>query len=170
MLGNGVRILGLGTGRRLLGAGRFFHRKIRESEGFCMKEFVSVIECGFAAMGGYLGWAMGGFDGFLYALVVFVAVDYVTGLMAAAVEKKLSSGVGFRGIFKKIVIFCLVALGHILDTHIIRDGSAVRTAVIFFYLSNEGISILENAARIGLPVPEKLKGVLAQLREEKGKE
>ena len=124
-----------------------------------MKEFVSVIECGFAAMGGYLGWAMGGFDGFLYALVVFVAVDYVTGLMAAAVEKKLSSGVGFRGIFKKIV-----------DTHIIRNGSAVRTAVIFFYLSNEGISILENAARIGLPVPEKLKGVLAQLREEKGKE
>lgn len=113
---------------------------------------------------------MGGFDGFLYALVVFVAVDYVTGLMAAAVEKKLSSGVGFRGIFKKIVVFCLVALGHILDTHIIQNGSAVRTAVIFFYLSNEGISILENAARIGLPVPEKLKGVLEQLREEKGKE
>ena len=135
-----------------------------------MKEFVSVIECGFAAMGGYLGWAMGGFDGFLYALVVFVAVDYVTGLMAAAVEKKLSSGVGFRGIFKKIVVFCLVALGHILDTHIIQNGSAVRTAVSFFYLSNEGISILENAARIGLPVPEKLKGVLEQLREEKGKE
>lgn len=108
--------------------------------------------------------------GAVYALVVFVAVDYVTGLMAAAVEKKLSSGVGFRGIFKKIVVFCLVALGHILDTHIIQNGSAVRTAVIFFYLSNEGISILENAARIGLPVPEKLKGVLAQLREEKGKE
>ena len=77
-----------------------------------MKEFVNVIECGFAAMGGYLGWAMGGFDGFLYALVVFVAVDYVTGLMAAAVEKKLSSGVGFRGIFKKIVVFCLVAPLH----------------------------------------------------------
>lgn len=112
---------------------------------------------------------MGGFDGFLYALVVFVAVDYVTGPMAA-VEEKLSSGVGFQGIFKKIVIFCLVALGHILDAHIIRNGSTVRTAVIFFYLSNEGISILENDARIGLPVPEKLKGVLAQLREEKGKE
>ena len=100
-----------------------------------MKEFVSVIECGFAAMGGYLGWAMGGFDGFLYALVVFVAVDYVTGLMAAAVEKRLSSGVGFRGIFKKIVIFCMVARGHIFDKKIIQKGREVRTAVILFYLS-----------------------------------
>jgi len=170
MLGNGVWILDWEQGGGFWERAAFSIKKIRESEGFCMKEFVSVIECGFAAMGGYLGWAMGGFDGFLYALVVFVAVDYVTGLMAAAVEKRLSSGVGFRGIFKKVVIFCLVALGHILDTHIIQNGSAVRTAVIFFYLSNEGISILENAARIGLPVPEKLKGVLAQLREEKGKE
>ena len=153
-----------------MGAGRFFHiEKQRKrgilDEGVCECDRVRV--CGY---GRILGWAMGGFDGFLYALVVFVAVDYVTGLMAAAVEKKLSSGVGFRGIFKKIVVFCLVALGHILDTHIIQNGSAVRTAVIFFYLSNEGISILENAARIGLPVPEKLKGVLAQLREEKGTE
>ncbi|MDE7177428.1 MAG: phage holin family protein, partial [Lachnospiraceae bacterium] len=112
-----------------------------------------------------LGAVMGGFDGFLYALVVFVVVDYATGLMAAAVEKQLSSEVGFKGIFKKVVIFCLVAVGHIVDTHIIGEGSVLRTAVIFFYLSNEGISILENAARIGLPIPEKLKSVLEQLRE-----
>ena len=100
--------------------------------------------------------------------MVFVIVDYATGLMAAAVEKKLSSEVGFKGIFKKVIIFSLVAVGHIVDTHIIGEGSALRTAVIFFYLSNEGISILENAARTGLPIPGKLKAVLEQLREEKG--
>ena len=105
--------------------------------------------------------------GFIYALVAFVVVDYLTGLMAAAVEKKLSSEVGFKGIFKKVVIFCLVALGHIIDCYVIQDGSVLRTAVIFFYLSNEGISILENASRIGLPVPEKLTKVLEQLHKEK---
>lgn len=132
-----------------------------------MKEFVNVVQCGFAAAGGFFGWVMGGFDGFLYALVVFVAVDYLTGLMAASVERKLSSEVGFKGIFKKVVIFCLVSVGHIIDGYVIQNGSALRTAVVFFYLSNEGISILENASRIGLPVPEKLKAVLEQLREEK---
>lgn len=133
-----------------------------------MKNFIEAAQYAFAALGGALGAVMGGFDGFLYALVVFVVVDYITGLMAAAVEKKLSSEVGFKGIFKKVVIFCLVAVGHIVDTYIIGEGSVLRTAVIFFYLSNEGISVLENAARIGLPVPEKLKAVLEQLREEKG--
>ena len=132
-----------------------------------MKNFIEAAQYAFAALGGALGAVMGGFDGFLYALVVFVIVDYATGLMAAAVEKKLSSAVGFKGIFKKIVIFCLVAVGHIVDMHIIQAGSALRTAVIFFYLSNEGISILENASCIGLPVPEKLRAVLEQLREEK---
>ena len=132
-----------------------------------MKEFVNVVQCGFAAVGGFFGWVMGGLDGFLYALVVFVAVDYLTGLMAAAVERKLSSEVGFKGIVKKVVIFCLVAVGHIIDSSVIQNGSVLRTAVVFFYLSNEGISILENASRIGLPVPEKLKAVLEQLREEK---
>lgn len=134
-----------------------------------MKNFIEAAQYAFAALGGALGAVMGGFDGFLYALVVFVVVDYITGLMAAAVEKKLSSEVGFKGIFRKVVIFCLVAVGHIVDTHVIREGSVLRTAVIFFYLSNEGISILENAARTGLPIPEKLKAVLEQLREEKGK-
>ena len=134
-----------------------------------MKNFIEAAQYAFAALGGALGAVMGGFDGFLYALVVFVAVDYITGLMAAAVEKKFSSEVGFKGIFRKVVIFCLVAVGHIVDTHVIREGSVLRTAVIFFYLSNEGISILENAARTGLPIPEKLKAVLEQLREEKRK-
>ena len=130
-----------------------------------IREIVNGMQYAFAALGGALGAVLGGWDGFLYALIVFVVVDYLTGLMAAAVEKKLSSEVGFHGIIKKIVIFCLVAVGHIIDTHIIQNGSVLRTAVIFFYLSNEGISILENAARIGIPVPEKLKAVLEQLQK-----
>ena len=132
-----------------------------------MKDFVNLVQCGFAAAGGFFGWFVGGFDGVLYALIVFVVVDYATGLMAAGLEKKLSSSVGFRGIFKKVVIFCLVAVGHMIDAHVVGNGSVLRTAVIFFYLSNEGISILENAGRIGLPIPEKLKSVLEQLKEEK---
>ena len=131
-----------------------------------MKQFVTTMQYVFAAMGGAIGAVLGGFDGFLYALIVFVVVDYITGLMAAVINKEVSSEVGFHGIVKKVVIFCLVSVGHIVDTQIICDGSVVRTAVIFFYLSNEGISILENATRIGLPVPQKLKNVLEQLKED----
>ena len=113
-----------------------------------------------------MGWFLGGLDGFLYALIMFVAIDYLTGLMAAYVQKKISSEVGFRGICRKVAIFCLVGVGHVLDTQVIQNGSVLRTAVIFFYLSNEGISIIENIAIIGLPVPKKLKDVLEQLRDD----
>jgi len=132
-----------------------------------MKEFATWMQCAFAAIGGFMGWFLGGFDGFLYALLVFVIIDYLTGIMLAIIQKKLSSEVGFKGIFKKVLIFCLVAIGHIIDTHLLKQGSIIRTAVIFFYLSNEGISILENAALIGLPVPQKLKDILEQLKEKK---
>lgn len=132
-----------------------------------MKNFIEAVQYVFAALGGAVGAVMGGFDGFLYALIVFVVVDYLTGIMAAILNKRLSSEVGFHGIFKKVVIFALVAVGHIVDTHVIQNGSVIRTAVIFFYLSNEGISILENASLIGLPVPQKLKDVLEQLRDGK---
>ena len=125
-----------------------------------MKDKIQII---FTAIGGYLGYILGGLDGFLYALIIFVVIDYITGLMAAIVERKLSSEIGFRGIFKKVLIFTMVAIGHILDSRIIGDGGAIRTAVIFFYLSNEGISIIENAVAIGLPVPQKLKDILAKL-------
>ncbi|GAA0246251.1 phage holin family protein [Faecalicatena contorta] len=135
-----------------------------------MKAFTEIIQYASAVMGGFVGWFLGGFDGFLYALLAFVIIDYLTGIMVAVLEKKLSSEVGFRGIFKKVLIFCLVAIGHIIDTQVIKSGSVLRTAVIFFYLSNEGISILENVALIGLPVPQKLKDVLEQLREEKNSE
>ena len=132
-----------------------------------MKEIWTYIQMAFAAIGGWLGWFLGGFDGFLYALVTFVVIDYVTGLMCAILEKKLTSVIGARGIFKKVVIFTLVGVAHIIDSRIIGDGSAIRTAVIFFYLSNEGISIIENASKIGLPIPQKLKDILAQLNSKK---
>ena len=135
-----------------------------------MREFWNTIQLIFTAVGGWLGWFLGGCDGLLYALIVFVVIDYVTGVMAAVVDHKLSSEVGFKGIFKKVLIFLLVGIGHILDTHVIGSGSVLRTAVIFFYLSNEGVSLIENAAHLGLPIPEKLKSVLEQLhdRAEKG--
>ena len=129
-----------------------------------MKNIMNTAQLAFAAIGGWLGWFLGGWDGFTYALVAFVVIDYLTGLMAAVVEKKLSSEVGFRGIFKKVLIFMLVGIGHIIDRQIIGDGSVLRTAVIFFYISNEGISIIENAGRIGLPIPQTLKDILEQLK------
>lgn len=120
----------------------------------------------FTALGAWLGGFMGGLDGFLYTLIMFVVVDYVTGFMAAITEKSLSSEVGFKGIAKKVVIFLLVGVGNMLDVHVLGQGAVIRTAVIFFYLSNEGVSILENAGRLGLPIPAKLRAVLEQLRDE----
>lgn len=135
-----------------------------------MKVFWNWVQAGFTAVGGFLGWFLGGLDGFLYALIAFVAIDYLTGVMCAVADKKLSSEIGARGIFKKVLIFVLVGVGHIVDSQVIGDGGVIRTAVIFFYLSNEGISILENAAHVGLPIPEKLKTVLAQLNANGDKE
>ena len=132
-----------------------------------MQNVIDKIELMFAALGGFLGWFFGGFDGFLYALIVFVVTDYFTGVLAAGVRHELSSEVGFKGIAKKVCIFVLVGIANIIDTQVIRNGSAIRTAVIFFYLSNEGLSVLENAAVIGLPIPEKLKAMLIQLANEK---
>lgn len=117
-----------------------------------------------ATLGGIFGWFLGGWDGFMYALLTFVALDYLTGVMAAWIEKKVSSEIGAKGICKKVLIFMLVGIGHIVDQYVIGEGEVFRTAVIFFYISNEGISIIENADRIGLPVPQKLKDVLAQLK------
>lgn len=135
-----------------------------------MKEFWNTIQLIFAAVGGWLGYYLGGFDGLLYALIAFVVCDYVTGVMCAVADKKLSSEVGFKGIAKKIVIFILVAVANIIDTNVITQGAILRTAVISFYLSNEGLSLVENATHLGLPVPDKLKAVLAQLHDRAEKE
>ena len=131
-----------------------------------MQNSTNIVQVIFAAIGGYIGYFLGGIDGFMYALITFVVIDYITGLMVAVVEKKLSSEVGFRGIFKKVLIFTLVGIANIIDVHLIKNGSAIRTAVIFFYVSNEGISIIENSAKIGLPIPKKLKDILEQLNKE----
>lgn len=132
-----------------------------------MKQFISAMQYVFTAIGGFMGWFLGGLDGFVYALIIFVVVDYITGVLAAIIQKNVSSEIGFKGICKKVLIFCLVGLAHILDTQVIKTGSVLRTAVIFFYISNEGISVVENAARIELPVPQKLIDVLEQLKEDK---
>lgn len=131
-----------------------------------MDKAVNVISAGICAVCGFL-W--GQMDGLLYALIAFMVLDYITGLISAYIAKKLSSKVGFTGIAKKVFIMVLVAVGHILDTHVIGGGAVCRSAVIGFYLANEGISILENSGKIGLPLPEKLLDVLEQLRKENKK-
>lgn len=135
-----------------------------------MKEIWNGIQIVIAAIGGWIGWFLGGCDGLLVALVIFVIIDYITGFMCAIVDHRLSSEVGFRGICKKVVVFLLVGIAQILDVNVIKTGSILRTAVIFFYLSNEGVSILENAAHLGLPIPEKLKTILEQLHDREEKE
>lgn len=130
-----------------------------------MKEFWSVIQLIIAAIGGWLGWFLGGCDGLLYALIAFAVVDYLTGIMCAIVDRTLSSTVGFKGIFKKLLIFILVGVSNVIDVQVIGNGSVIRTAVIFFYISNEGISLLENAGRLGLPIPVSIKNVLQQLHD-----
>lgn len=133
-----------------------------------MKELLATNKVLFSAIGGLIGSIFGEVDGFFFALMIFIAIDYITGLMAAAVEKRLASNIGFKGNFKKIAILFLVSVGHLIDTEIIKQGGAIRTMVIFFYLSNEGLSILENAVRIGLPIPEKLQALLKQFNEKEG--
>ncbi len=126
------------------------------------------IQMAIAALGGWLGYFLGGMDGLMIALIIFMALDYITGLMCAVIDKKLSSAVGFKGICRKVLIFVLVGIGNLVDVYVLGEGGALRTAVIFFYLSNEGISFLENAGHLGLPIPEKLKDVLEQLHDKGG--
>ena len=135
-----------------------------------MKQTWTLIQIAFSALGGFLGWFLGGNDGFIYALLAFVVIDYITGIMCAIADKELSSEVGFKGICKKVLIFALVGIGNLLDIYILGQAGIMRNVVIFFYLSNEGVSILENASHLGLPVPEKLKEILKQLHNGKERE
>ena len=122
------------------------------------------IRCWAAGLGAVLGDFLGSMDGLVTVLITFVVVDYITGVLCAIVEKRLSSSIGFRGICQKVMIFCLVGIANLLDVNVLDAGSMLRTAVIFFYCANEGISIIENAARTGLPVPKKLQNVMKQLK------
>ena len=135
-----------------------------------MKEFWNIIQLVFTAIGGWLGYFLGGCDGILYALLAFVVLDYITGVLCAIADHCLNSSVGFKGCARKVVIFALVGVGNLLDVHVLGGGGVVRTAIIFFYLSNEGLSLLENAAYLGLPVPTQLKDVLEQLHSHERKE
>ena len=135
-----------------------------------MKEFWNTIQMIFAVIGGWLGYFLGGCDGLLIALIVFVVCDYITGVLCAINDRKLSSAVGFKGICRKVLIFILVGIGNVIDVQVLGTPGVLRTAIIFFYLSNEGLSLTENAAHLGLPVPEKLKAVLEQLHDRDEKE
>ena len=119
-----------------------------------------------AIIGGWLGWFLGSLDGFLYTLIALVIVDYITGVVAAGLRHELSSEVGFTGIAKKIMVFAIVGVANVLDHHILQQGSVLRTMAIFFYVANEGMSIVENADRIGIAVPQPLRKILKQLKED----
>ena len=123
------------------------------------------IQIAITAIGGWLGYFLGGLDGLMIALIVLMTLDYVSGVMCAIIDRKLSSAVGFKGVCKKVFILMLVGVAHIIDLHVVGTGSALRGAVICFYMSNEGLSLLENAAHIGLPIPDKLRDILAQLHD-----
>ena len=123
------------------------------------------IQIAITAIGGWLGYFLGGLDGLMIALIVLMTLDYVSGVMCAIIDRKLSSAVGFKGVCKKVFILMLVGVAHIIDLHVVGTGSALRGDVICFYMSNEGLSLLENAAHIGLPIPDKLRDILAQLHD-----
>jgi toxin secretion/phage lysis holin len=135
-----------------------------------MKEFWTMTQVVFTGVGGWLGYYLGGCDGLLYALIAFVICDYLTGVMCAISDHKLSSNVGFKGICRKVLIFVLVGISNIIDVKILGQPGILRTAVIFFYISNEGVSLLENAGHLGLPIPGQLKAVLEQLHDRADKE
>ncbi len=145
-------------------------RYIKTQEDLTMRDFSidliwTKVQMAITAVGGWLGYFVGGMDGLLTALLILMTIDYITGIMCAIVDKQLSSAVGFKGICKKVLILMLVGVAHVVDLHVVGTGEALRSAVICFYLSNEGVSVLENAGRLGLPIPEKLKAILAQLHD-----
>ncbi len=144
-------------------------------EGITMRNFSidiiwAKIQITFTALGGWLGYFLGGMDGLLIALLVLMVLDYISGIMCAIVDKNLDSRIGFRGICKKVLTLMLVGVANVVDVHIVGSGSALRSAVICFYLSNEALSLFENAAHLGLPVPDKLRDILSQLHNRSDKE
>lgn len=132
-----------------------------------MSKFKEIIRLIFTLFGSCLGFFLGDMDIFIYTLLAFVICDYLSGIIRAGFERKLSSKVGFRGIFKKIMIFIIVGIANLCDKNLTQNQAMIRSAIMFFYIANEGLSILENSLAIGLPIPEKLKILLEQFKEEK---
>ena len=129
-----------------------------------MSKIQIIIDSIAGAVGAVLGFMYGEVSGLFWALIAFMALDYVTGVIVAIIEKRLSSEVGFRGLAKKFLILVFVAVGHIVDTYILGGTPAAMSAVMLFYIANEGISIIENAAALGLPVPKKLTSIMEQIK------
>lgn len=130
-----------------------------------LREFWNTIQLAFAAVRGWLEYFLGGFDSVLMILVLFAITDYITSVMCAATDHGLPNEIGFKEIYRKVLIFLLVAIANIIDVEILKNGRMLRTVVVFFYLNYEGISLLENVAHLGLPIPKKLKVVLEQLHD-----
>jgi len=128
----------------------------------------NAVQGGAAAVGAFIGWFVGGIDGALYALIAFTVADYITGVFAAFIRKELSSEVGAKGIIKKLTIYIIVGIGHLADVYLLGGGMALRTALVFFYAANELVSLIENSAVIGLPIPQVLKDALAQVKKKSG--
>ena len=115
---------------------------------------------------GLLGWFFGGLDGFMSVLLSFMVIDYIMGLSIGYVRHELNSTRGFQGILKKIFMLFLVGIAHVIDELLPNDTAALRTVVCLFYIANEGISILENADTLGIPIPEFLKNRLLTIKEQ----
>ena len=126
---------------------------------------ITTIKTVSAMLGGVIGAIFGELDGAMIALLAFIAIDYITGLLVGITSKTLNSAVGFKGLAKKVFILLLVLIANVLDTHVMDGSGVVRGLVIAFYIANEGLSILENAGKLGVPYPEKLRNVLEQLKE-----
>lgn len=136
-------------------------------KGESMDKFKDLVKIFFTIFGSLIGFFLGDLDIFIYSLTAFVICDYISGIIRAGFERKLSSKIGFKGILKKIMIFIIVGIANICDKNLIKNQSMIRSSIIFFYIANEGLSILENALAIDLPIPKKLKILLEQFKEEK---
>jgi toxin secretion/phage lysis holin len=135
-----------------------------------MEHVLAWFKAGITIVGGLIGAFLGGFDGVLIALLVFIGIDIATGILRAIYQKQLNSKVSWKGMCKKVTIILLVGMGWIIDLYVVKSGGIVRTAIIFFYIANEGISILENVAQMGMPIPKKVKDVLEQIRKKAGED
>ena len=134
-----------------------------------MSKIFNALSLVMAAIGLWLGLFLGPFNGLLIALVCFIVADYITGVASAVINKKMSSAVGFRGILRKVLILAIVGVANLLDVYVLKAGELLRSMVIFFYIANEGLSILENVTECGLPIPKKIREILAQLRDKNDK-
>lgn len=135
-----------------------------------MDNIIRNIQAVLTVIVGAIGYFIGGLDGLMIVLLVLMGIDYITGVICGIADKKLSSKVGFIGICRKVLILLMVGIANLLDVNIIQTGSMLRSATLFFYISNEGISVLENAAKLGLPIPKKIKDVLEQLHDKSEKD